>query len=508
MANETEGVWRTVGGRRIFIKGGQDLASAMKESGKFKLSKKKENKYQKLTGAEEDGLAGLYGKKFDTPEDLASAVQMERNNRIGDFEAELDRMEEEGQNVSMYKEKGWDDEVNYNELVEKIKNNPSQFERYLNQKGSLKVDKNDIETLKKIADSNEDINKYEGLDDIAKDYIKNRRNEIGQKEFTEKANEIHNKTLEKAKESEKTTDENKRYNELRDKNYQDYMSGKKDWDQYEKGMSDAKKEASVDYDALWDKMSASDKRKINELNDDYAHMQGATEARARVREEQQKIYDKYIKKESSKEFDREKFNKWSNENSDKNIREYEKETGKDALHPNGDPTKDFLDYEKERYNTNSENLDLSKANDRFLAKSYALYDRDNGKISDEEYQKKLKEIDSHAGEKSISKESSKQGEVDIKTAEIMLRGTQRALEFEKDGLARAKRDGQSVENISDRTRRVHELELQVQKDEEYLNRVKAKNSSNDWIRNAFNQYKKDHPNTKMTLQDFMKNNKK
>lgn len=32
---EENGVWRTVGGRRIFIKDGQDLASAMKESGKF-----------------------------------------------------------------------------------------------------------------------------------------------------------------------------------------------------------------------------------------------------------------------------------------------------------------------------------------------------------------------------------------------------------------------------------------------------------------------------------------
>ena len=36
------GIFRTVGGRRIFIKEGQDLASAMKESGKFK--KKKEEK--------------------------------------------------------------------------------------------------------------------------------------------------------------------------------------------------------------------------------------------------------------------------------------------------------------------------------------------------------------------------------------------------------------------------------------------------------------------------------
>ena len=37
MANEN-GVWRTIGGRRVFIKEGQDLASAMKESGKFKWS--------------------------------------------------------------------------------------------------------------------------------------------------------------------------------------------------------------------------------------------------------------------------------------------------------------------------------------------------------------------------------------------------------------------------------------------------------------------------------------
>lgn len=35
MANNENGVWRTVGGRRIFIKKGQDLATAMRESGKF-----------------------------------------------------------------------------------------------------------------------------------------------------------------------------------------------------------------------------------------------------------------------------------------------------------------------------------------------------------------------------------------------------------------------------------------------------------------------------------------
>ncbi len=37
--SESNGVWRTVGGRRIFIKDGQSLTSAMKESGKFKSEK-------------------------------------------------------------------------------------------------------------------------------------------------------------------------------------------------------------------------------------------------------------------------------------------------------------------------------------------------------------------------------------------------------------------------------------------------------------------------------------
>ena len=36
---ENEGVWRTIAGRRIFIKNGQKLSSAMRESGKFKGSK-------------------------------------------------------------------------------------------------------------------------------------------------------------------------------------------------------------------------------------------------------------------------------------------------------------------------------------------------------------------------------------------------------------------------------------------------------------------------------------
>lgn len=40
--NGEEGIWRTVGGRRIFIEDGEDLATAMKKSGKFKKTEESE----------------------------------------------------------------------------------------------------------------------------------------------------------------------------------------------------------------------------------------------------------------------------------------------------------------------------------------------------------------------------------------------------------------------------------------------------------------------------------
>lgn len=45
---EENGIWRTVGGRRIFIKEGQDLASAMKESGKFSETNLKDSETKNL----------------------------------------------------------------------------------------------------------------------------------------------------------------------------------------------------------------------------------------------------------------------------------------------------------------------------------------------------------------------------------------------------------------------------------------------------------------------------
>lgn len=45
MNDDIGGVWRTIGGRRVFIKNGQDLSTAMKESGKF-------NNFKNLSSSE------------------------------------------------------------------------------------------------------------------------------------------------------------------------------------------------------------------------------------------------------------------------------------------------------------------------------------------------------------------------------------------------------------------------------------------------------------------------
>ena len=43
-----DGVWRTIGGRRVFIKTGQSVSDAMHESGKFPTAKQKDKRYKNV----------------------------------------------------------------------------------------------------------------------------------------------------------------------------------------------------------------------------------------------------------------------------------------------------------------------------------------------------------------------------------------------------------------------------------------------------------------------------
>ena len=70
--DSSEGVWRTIGGRRVFIKTGQSLSDAMKESGKFKTKMNEEA----VKGAREEDLKEQY------KDSLNNVSKMEYNGEI------------------------------------------------------------------------------------------------------------------------------------------------------------------------------------------------------------------------------------------------------------------------------------------------------------------------------------------------------------------------------------------------------------------------------------------
>ena len=82
------GVWRTVGGRRIFIKDGQDLASAMKESGKF-LSKEEKAEKSVLIRRERDKIAKKLRRKGLSEEDYKKLK--EEKDRLTEEKSKLDK---------------------------------------------------------------------------------------------------------------------------------------------------------------------------------------------------------------------------------------------------------------------------------------------------------------------------------------------------------------------------------------------------------------------------------
>ena len=65
MADYDNGVWRTVGGRKIFIREGQDLQTAMDDSGKFD-NKKTTNEYMndKIRGVKNSSLQVTHKSKI------------------------------------------------------------------------------------------------------------------------------------------------------------------------------------------------------------------------------------------------------------------------------------------------------------------------------------------------------------------------------------------------------------------------------------------------------------
>ena len=128
MASDEGGVWRTIGGRRVFIKDGEDLESAMKNSGKFKS--KKDDTSKKDEDVKEQGNSNRkevkekiqnhileYYEDDDNPEE-AFVKQMEAmKDNSHPTPYSWGRELAEGGNYLIYNE-------DMNEFLDKLKINP------------------------------------------------------------------------------------------------------------------------------------------------------------------------------------------------------------------------------------------------------------------------------------------------------------------------------------------------------------------------------------------------
>lgn len=93
--DSSEGIWRTIGGRRVFIKTGQSLSDAMKESGKFKkVSDVKRSDYQEArTGLEDIRESDKLKTMWQTTETEGKPTPkkiLKQTEKVNEIRSELD----------------------------------------------------------------------------------------------------------------------------------------------------------------------------------------------------------------------------------------------------------------------------------------------------------------------------------------------------------------------------------------------------------------------------------
>lgn len=104
MATDIGGVWRTVGGRRIFIKDGEDLETAMKKSGKFKKEEIKDKNKKETNKNIIDKSTEEFSKKIMN-QDKESAIVFDDNGKQIIFkDGEQHKVEFKGKELEQLKD--------------------------------------------------------------------------------------------------------------------------------------------------------------------------------------------------------------------------------------------------------------------------------------------------------------------------------------------------------------------------------------------------------------------
>ncbi len=147
MAKDLGGVWRTIGGRRVFIKDGEDLATAMKKSGKFNQNKNNSDLKNSNASQKEEKIKELEKKKEEAQGIFAKgAIQEEIDMLKDDFKGtpeEYRKFREEKRN-ELSKQKEIERQNVQNEREAKLKEKSSQLQKEIEEASPEKREQYEI----------------------------------------------------------------------------------------------------------------------------------------------------------------------------------------------------------------------------------------------------------------------------------------------------------------------------------------------------------------------------
>lgn len=602
MANydDTNGVWRTIGGRRVFIREGKSLSEAMKESGKFKRSKKAESKENiekknsekqiekefpdNLSDAVKEQARLLNTRSYDDIDDVVddfaeeqgisrteakyALLKDEFKQRQGAYmdaradgsysDAELNHMESMAKDSYFKLQEAQEQLDSFNEDNRKV---PDAY------KDSMITSRNDDEVIKDLNQRKEQLSnrknrytpeEYKEQEDGLNEGIKYAEQQKAGKNIVDEVNESNREYAKKKAEEYKNTKDpmfqdikEERVREYERQAWRESQESKKEPKTFFDGKRDIEAEARQIY--AEDGIRATSDRNLEYFSKKYDIPKDQAKAfiedtakRFDEENERKNKYNAYYKKENLgepsnyQEGDKIEFRSfYDNKLKGEIVREATDEEKRYQMNTNlkgyivkdnqgsehvvpdtkidkesvqrkesteapkyrwqddeGNTIKPGKDYKKlnggnyVKQNEDGSSTHIASARKGDGSIEYTRYDYDKGG-NDVGKSKKYKSLEeAKAGSKKQASNNDFERWKEDNNEKIASYYTET---YSKD-----------LKNIN------NDIWNSIAKDiyDEEKEPEKINKGSNDWVRNAFNQYKKDHPKSKLTLADFTRKNKK
>ena len=118
--DEEDGVWRTIGGRRIFIRKGQNMSDAMKESGKFKSKKDIEHQKNKIKNDIEANRFSDNKEREEMWENHDALDKLSKEGETSELKSKLDQLRKDRAGLVYNLEKGTLKDLSDEEKLKKV----------------------------------------------------------------------------------------------------------------------------------------------------------------------------------------------------------------------------------------------------------------------------------------------------------------------------------------------------------------------------------------------------